>query len=180
MSPHTVGGARCPAYGVSERYSKDIICTIIQAKWYYFQMSLMNDLSIQRIEWARLTGTRPRNAGCNSRLGEHGTQVRPGIARVTADNGASGFGWSSLTKEHAESLIGFQLSEMFDPERGVDKRFRAFEYPIWDLAGQLAEKPVYALLGGQPDNEGVFRVPCTIPRCILMTFAWKTTMRPQH
>ena len=123
-------------------------------------MSLMNDLSIERIEWARLIGTRPRNAGCNSRLGEHGIQVKPSIARVIANNGASGFGWSSLTKEHAESLIGFQLSEMFDPERGVDKRFRAFEYPIWDLAGQLAEKPVYALLGGQPDNEGVFRVPC--------------------
>jgi L-alanine-DL-glutamate epimerase-like enolase superfamily enzyme len=123
-------------------------------------MSLMNDLSIQRIEWARLTGTRPRNAGCNSRLGEHGTQVRPGIARVTADNGASGFGWSLLTKEQAESLIGVQLSRMFDLKHGVAQRFRAFEYPLWDLAGQLAGKPVYALLGGQSDDEGVFRVPC--------------------
>ena len=34
LFPRKVGGARCPAYGVSERYSKDIICTIIQAKWY--------------------------------------------------------------------------------------------------------------------------------------------------
>ena len=105
----------------------------------------MNNLNIERIEWTRLTGTRPRNAGCNSRLGEHGTQVRPGIARVTADNGATGFGWSSLTNENAESLIGFQLSRMFDPEFGVDKRFRVLEYPLWDLAGQLAGKPVYTL-----------------------------------
>ncbi|MDE0043597.1 MAG: mandelate racemase, partial [Candidatus Poribacteria bacterium] len=120
----------------------------------------MNNLNIERIEWTRLTGTRPRNAGCNSRLGEHGTQVRPGIARVTADNGAIGFGWSSLTNENAESLIGFQFSRMFDPERGVDKRFRVLEYPLWDLAGQLAGKPVYTLLGGKPDSDGVFRVPC--------------------
>ena len=120
----------------------------------------MNHLNIERIEWARLTGTRPRSAGCNSRLGEHGTQVKPGIARITADNGATGFGWSSLTKEHAESLVAFQLSRMFDPERGVEKRFRVLEYPLWDLAGQLAGKPVYALLGGQSDDEGVFRVPC--------------------
>ena len=109
---------------------------------------------------ARLTGTRPRNAGCNSRLGEHGTQVRPGIARVTANNGASGFGWSLLTKEQTESLVGFQLSRMFDLAHGVDKRFRVLEYPLWDLAGQIAGKPVYALLGGQSDDEGVFRVPC--------------------
>ena len=121
---------------------------------------MMNDLNIERIEWTRLTGTKPRKAGCNSRLGEHGIEVRPSIARVTTDNGASGFGWSSLSKEHAESLIGFQISEMFDPERGVDKRFRALEYPLWDLAGQLAGKPVYALLGGQPDDDEVFRVPC--------------------
>ena len=120
----------------------------------------MNDSIINRIEWTRLTGTRPRNAGCNSRLGEHGIHVRPGIARVTADNGATGFGWSSLSKEYAESLIGFKLSEIFNLQCGVDTRFRVLEYPLWDLAGQLAGKPVYALLGGQPDNEGIFRVPC--------------------
>ena len=39
LSPRKVGGARCPAYGVSERYSKDIICTIIQAKWYNYTPS---------------------------------------------------------------------------------------------------------------------------------------------
>lgn len=121
----------------------------------------MNDSIINRIEWTRLTGTRPRNAGCNSRLGEHGTQVRPGIARVAADNGATGFGWCSLTKEHAESLIGSRLNRMFDPKNGVvDARFRVLEYPLWDLAGQLSGKPVYALLGGKPDSDGVFRVPC--------------------
>ena len=120
----------------------------------------MNDSIINRIEWTRLTGTRPRNAGCNSRLGGHGIHVRPGIARVTAENGATGFGWSSLSKEYADSLIGFKLCEIFNLQCGVDTRFRALEYPLWDLAGQLAGKPVYALLGGQPDNEGIFRVPC--------------------
>ena len=32
----------------------------------------MDNVKIERIEWARLTGERPRKAGCNSRLGEHG------------------------------------------------------------------------------------------------------------
>ena len=37
----------------------------------------MENVRIERIEWARLTGERPRKAGCNSRLGEHGLHVRP-------------------------------------------------------------------------------------------------------
>ncbi len=28
------GGARCPAYVESKRYNTDIICTVIQEKWY--------------------------------------------------------------------------------------------------------------------------------------------------
>ncbi|MDE0300175.1 MAG: mandelate racemase [Candidatus Poribacteria bacterium] len=120
----------------------------------------MNNSIIDRIEWTLLTGTRPRNAGCNSRLGEHGTQVRLGIARITADSGATGFGWSPITKEQAHSLVGIQLSRMFDPEHGVDKRFRVLEYPLWDLAGQLTGEPVYAMLGGKPDSNEGFRVPC--------------------
>ena len=43
----------------------------------------MENVKIERIEWARLTGERRRKAGCNSRLGEHGLHVRPPIARLT-------------------------------------------------------------------------------------------------
>ena len=120
----------------------------------------MENPSITRIEWAQLIGKRPRKAGCNSQKGVHGVTVTPGIARVTTDNGASGFGWSRVTQKQAESFLELQLSEAFKLERGVDERFHAIEYPIWDLAGQLARKPVYALLGGRPDDDGIFRAPC--------------------
>ncbi len=120
----------------------------------------MKDTKIRRIEWARLSGQRPRKAGCNSRLGEHGQSVNPAIARITTEDGATGFGWSRITREQAEALAGFRLSDAFSLENGVNEPFRSLEFPIWDVAGQLAEKPVYALIGGQADDDGVYRVPC--------------------
>lgn len=118
------------------------------------------DQRIVRIEWARLEGMRPRKAGCNARLGEHGQQVRPPIVRLTTNDGAVGFGWSWLTEAQAKELIGFSLDEAMDAARGVRERFRLLEYAIYDLAGKVASKPVYALLGGRPWADGIYRVPC--------------------
>jgi L-alanine-DL-glutamate epimerase-like enolase superfamily enzyme len=113
-----------------------------------------------RIEWARLTGERPRKAGCNSRLGEHGKQVHPAVARITMEDGASGFGWSRATKEQAQAIVGLRLSDVFETGKGVSEPYRVLEYPIWDAVAKRAGKPVYALIGGQPDNDGVFRARC--------------------
>ena len=120
----------------------------------------MDNLKIDRIECVPLIGTRPREAGCNSRLQVHGLHVRPPIARITTDDGATGFGVSRMSEQDAASLVGAPLGEAFDPENGVSDRFRALEYPLWDLAGKLADKPVYEMLGGKPDADGVFRARC--------------------
>ncbi len=120
----------------------------------------MKDSRIKRIEWARLSGQRPRKAGCNARLGEHGKQVRPSIARIVTDDGIAGFGWSRITQEQAGALIGCQLSEVFDPQTGVQEQARVLEYPIWDLAGKLNQRPVYALVGSQSADDETYRVPC--------------------
>ena len=120
----------------------------------------MNNSKIDRIECVPLIGTRPRQAGCNSRLQVHGLHVRPPIARITTDDGATGFGLSRLSEEDTTELVGAPLSEAFDPENGVSERFRGLEYPLWDLAGKLAGKPVYEMLGGEPDEDGVFRARC--------------------
>lgn len=117
----------------------------------------MENVKIEKIEWARLTGERPRKAGCNSRLGEHGLNVRPPIARLTTTEGVSGFGFSGISREKAEAIVGFQLSDAFRAETGVTEEFQMLEYPLWDLVGKLAEKPVYALLSGET---GEFRAPC--------------------
>lgn len=120
----------------------------------------MDNSKIARIECVPLIGTRPREAGCNSRLQVHGLHVRPPIARITTDDGATGFGMSRMSEEDAASLVGAPLGEAFDPKNGVSDRFRALEYPLWDLAGKLADKPVYEMLGGKPDADGVFRARC--------------------
>ncbi|MBN1579153.1 MAG: mandelate racemase [Anaerolineae bacterium] len=120
----------------------------------------MDNQRIVRIEWARLEGMRPRKAGCNARLGEHGQQVSPPIARLTTNDGATGFGWSWLTDVQASDLIGFSLGEIVDENGVVRERFRALDYALYDLAAKLAGKPVYGLLGGQPDAAGQFRVAC--------------------
>lgn len=135
----------------------------------------MHNVRIERIEWGRLTGERPRKAGCNSRLGEHGLHVSPSIARITTFDGVSGFGRSHCSKEVAESLVGFHLNDAFEfPEnweqegaRGkvpqVKEAFRMLEYPLWDLLGQLEQKPVYAVLLNLKEplgKHGSFRVPC--------------------
>ncbi len=117
----------------------------------------MENVKIGRIEWARLTGERPRKAGCNSRLGEHGLHVRPPIARITTSDGAIGIGFASFSREKAETLIGLQLSEAFDEENGVSEEYRFMEYPLWDLVGQLEQKSVYAILS---DKNGNFKAPC--------------------
>ena len=120
----------------------------------------MVDTRIVTIEWAQLEGQRPRAAGCNSRMNVHGRHVHPPIARITTDQGVSGFGWSGITEERANELAGFALEDAQAPNGAVREQFRALEYPILDLAGKFAGKPVYALFGGQPDADGIYRAPC--------------------
>ena len=114
---------------------------------------------IVRIEWASLLGERPRKAGCNSRLGEHGLHVRPGIAVITTDQGASGFGASRICQTDAEQLLGKSIADLFQNEKKrVPDEFRTIEFPIWDLDGKLTDRPVYGLIGlHQGDG---YTVPC--------------------
>ena len=121
----------------------------------------IEDIRIERIEWARLTGERPRKAGCNSRLGEHGLHVHPAIARLTTADGASGFGASWISPERAEAVVGFQLSDAFQAESGVTEEFRLLEYPLWDLVGSWRES---RSMRCSPERRGGSAFPATTPR----------------
>src|SRR5262245_41331546 len=61
----------------------------------------MDNQRIVAVEWARLQGRRPRKAGSNARLGEHGIAIRIPILRVTTADGARGFGACHAGPEHA-------------------------------------------------------------------------------
>jgi L-rhamnonate dehydratase len=118
---------------------------------------------IIRIEWGRLEGRRPRHAGSNARLGAHGLAVRVPVARVTLDDGSTGFGSCGAGRERANELIGQPFDVVFSADAGgVPDAWLAFEYPLWDLAGRRDGRPVYALAAAMAGRsvERPFRVPC--------------------
>jgi L-alanine-DL-glutamate epimerase-like enolase superfamily enzyme len=122
----------------------------------------MNNPRIVSIEWAELEGQRPRKAGCNARLGEHGLTVKVPIARLTAEDGSSGFGFCHTKPEAAQRLLGTPLGTLFSEVEGILPAALPFEYPLWDLVGQRAGQPVYALAAALAGVtvEAPFRVPC--------------------
>ena len=122
----------------------------------------MNNPRIVSIEWAELEGRRPRKAGCNARLGEHGITVKVPIARLTTEDGSSGFGFCQSGLEATRQLLGTPLEMLFSEAEGVLPPGLPFEYPLWDLVGQRAGQPVYALVATQAGFtvEAPFRVRC--------------------
>jgi L-rhamnonate dehydratase len=103
----------------------------------------VNDTRIVKIEWARLEGRRPRNAGSNARLGDHGSTVRVPLVRLITEDGTTGFGRSAATQEQAQAILGTRLSELFVD--GATAQGLPFDFALWDLAGQRAGQPVYQL-----------------------------------
>src|SRR5215213_8858486 len=123
----------------------------------------MDDARIARIEWAALVGERPRAAGCNAHMEPLGRHTRTPIARVTLDDGTSGFGLCRGSEADLRALVGTRLSELFDPAHGVTARGLLAELPLWDLAGRRAGQPVYALttaITGAPTPAEPLRVRC--------------------
>lgn len=122
----------------------------------------MDNSRIARIEWGRLEGRRPRKAGANARLGEHGIAVRPAIARLTTQDGTTGFGASWVSREQAAALLGTSVQEAFSPDHGVAEPCLPIEYPLWDLAGRRAGLPVYRLAAAISGTTAPspYRAPC--------------------
>ncbi len=122
----------------------------------------MDNPRIVSIEWGCLTGRRPRPAGSNARLGEHGVIVRVPILRLTTEDGYNGFGACYTSAEHASILLGARLNEVFTTNHGVVDPWLPFDYPLWDLVGKRASLPVYVLATAMAGvtAEVPYRVPC--------------------
>jgi L-alanine-DL-glutamate epimerase-like enolase superfamily enzyme len=106
---------------------------------------VMTSPRITRITGGTLEGRRPRHAGSNARLGDHGEIVRVPIVQVTTDDGATGFGRSRAERDTLAPLVGARLDEVFEPRRGVATPWLPCEYALWDLIGQRTGQPVYTL-----------------------------------
>lgn len=112
----------------------------------------MHNTRITRFEWGILAGQRPRKAGSNARLGEHGLDVRVPIARLTTEDGVTGLGACWASAERAQAVLGQPLAALFNPGQGVAEASRWLDYPLWDLAGQHTGQPVYALAAALQDR----------------------------
>ncbi|MDF2723039.1 MAG: enolase superfamily enzyme related to L-alanine-DL-glutamate epimerase [Paenibacillus sp.] len=116
---------------------------------------------LEEIEWAILPGERPREAGCNARLGAHGKHPAARIAKVRIGD-TTGFGISRISKEQATQLAGTPVKDMFYENGAVKERFRALEFPLLDWLGKRAGRSVHALFdrrqGASARRE--YKVPC--------------------
>lgn len=120
---------------------------------------LDKSLRIDQIEWASLTYQRPRVAGRNARLDVHGLGGDVPVARVTI-GGVSGFGWSRLTRQQGERLVGTSLRALFDEDHSLREEYHALEFPLLDWIGQMQKQPVYKLVTRNTDAvQGQYTVP---------------------
>ena len=122
----------------------------------------MTEDIITGVEWGTLEGRRPRVAGSNARLGAHGDRVGVPLLRLTTESGVSGFGVCRANRERGAEPLGKSMSGLFAEGGGIREEWLPFEFPLWDLAGRLAGRPVYALAAeaaGMPVPESL-RVRC--------------------
>lgn len=117
---------------------------------------------ITRIDVGTLSGKRPRFAGSNARLNDHGIDVRTTFAQFTTSDGVTGFGQTRATNVQLQALIGNSLGSAFGDDRLIADDWLAGEFPLWDLYGHYVKKPVYALLSDRNGRtiSGPLRAPC--------------------
>lgn len=104
---------------------------------------------ITKIEMATLIGQRPRHAGYNARLLDHGVDVHVPLTRITTEDGVSGFGFYRTTAELIEPMLGIPIAELISPDNGVADHVQFLEFPLLDWLGHQQNKPVYQLLAEQ-------------------------------
>jgi len=113
--------------------------------------ALPTDVRITRIEAAHLRGDRSRTVGRNACKGVHGRHATDPVVRLHTDAGVTGWGWSRAKKNATATrhLLGQRLADVFDPATGTRGPFLSLDFPLWDLAGRVLKRPVWALLGGE-------------------------------
>ncbi len=114
------------------------------------------DLRVTRIIGFDLIGRRSKVAGKNSHLDVHGDSSRDRMVRIQTSAGVEGLGNCRSDEKTLARLLGKNPFEgLQTPLRALGAVLGRQTMPLWDLAGKLLGKPVYALLGGA----GPQRVP---------------------
>lgn len=121
---------------------------------------LKPEMTVTRIEKGTLVGTRSRYAGANARRGDHGDTVQVHLVKITAAD-VTGFGWSRITEDEAERILGRPIGDLFTAEGSLRPEYKSIEFPLLDWLGKISGKPVYALAADpHADLKTPFAVPC--------------------
>ena len=93
----------------------------------------------------------PRHVGKNSRKGVHGQFHKNEVLKLTTDQGAVGWGLSSIKiKGQVKQLQGKFVSQLVSPENGLLQGLSHYmDFALHDLMGVILHKPVYELLGAK-------------------------------
>ena len=108
---------------------------------------------IDAIERLVLRGRRPRSIGYNARIGEHGPRLSDPVVRLRTAGGGWGIGWSELTQEDAQELIGRPISDLFRMPNGSTQAGFQIDLPLWDLVARLLGLPLFRLLGARGSRQ---------------------------
>ncbi len=108
---------------------------------------------IEAVERLVLRGRRPRSIGHNARIGEHGPRLSDPIVRLRTHGGGWGIGWSSLSLETAQSLVGCTVGELFRMPHGSTPAGTCVDLPLWDLVARLLDLPLFRLLGARGSRQ---------------------------
>ncbi|MDD6143915.1 MAG: enolase C-terminal domain-like protein [bacterium] len=106
---------------------------------------------IDRIELLYFRARYPRLHGFNAIKGYHGFGGETPIARLTTNQGASGWGVLSeklpIAEQMREQLLGKELTEVFACEEGIlDDKWKVFDLALHDLAARILGIPVSKML----------------------------------
>lgn len=111
---------------------------------------------VRSVELSTVQTRYPRTVGRNARLGSHGLGGQDDIAIIRTDTGKTGWGLVAGPIP-SEGVVGRSVAELVDPGRGVLRDdLRGLDFALHDLAGQLLDLPVYAMLGAH----GPRGIPC--------------------
>jgi L-alanine-DL-glutamate epimerase-like enolase superfamily enzyme len=108
---------------------------------------------IEAIEKSVLRGTRPRSIGYNARIPTHGPRLADSVVRLRTSGGGTGLGWSNISREQAQSLLGKSIGELFRLPEGSLEEGLPIDLPLWDLVARLMNLPLYRLLGARGSRQ---------------------------
>jgi len=108
------------------------------------------DIKITRIVGFALYSKRNKTAGKNAVKGVHGSSCRDLMIRIYTNAGVDGIGHCRTDANAARQMVGRSLSEIYDARRNrMSGTLGAGTMALWDVAGKIAGKPVFELLGGK-------------------------------